>query len=87
MFFMDEYNSNEFWAAKPQEVIDPRGECAAVVLLEQEKKTLEVAVRRLEASNIELREALNEECNDPIYKEAIGVGACCRRSMYHTSGW
>lgn len=43
------------------------------VLLEQEKKRLERSVRCLEDSNVELRRALEEEGNDPVYREAIGV--------------
>lgn len=43
------------------------------VLLEQEKKKLERSVRCLEDSNAELTHALEEEGNDPVYREAIGV--------------
>ncbi len=73
--FMDDFNSNATLAARPQEMLDRQSECGAVLLLEQEKKRLGIAVRRLEDSNIELREALREPCGDPVYKEALGVGS------------
>jgi hypothetical protein len=70
---MDDLNSNAMLAARPAEVIDRQEDCGAVFFLQQEKKELETAVRKLEDSNIDLREALNGECSDPVYKDAIGV--------------
>eukprot|EP00884_Botryococcus_braunii_P001771 jgi/Botrbrau1/11595/Bobra.247_1s0015.1 len=69
---MDDLNSNAMLAARPPEVVDRQEECGAVFFLQQEKKELETAVRKLEESNIDLREALNGECSDPVYKDAVG---------------
>jgi hypothetical protein len=70
---MDTSNSEAVLAATHQRDCED-GECGAAVLLEQEKKFFENAVRLLEESNVELRKALNEEPNEIVYKDAIGVG-------------